>query len=178
MARRGVQRYSGQQMVTDRGPARTGVVRALRLAGRSGEPMRDVNSAVAEVERGFIGDRHAARRPGHRRQLLLVDQAELDSLALPGGVLKENVLLKGIPLESLEAGQRLHLGDEVVLELTEACVPCSKLERIRPGLISDAWGHRGQLARVLAGGTVRVGDTVRLGVVNPDAPRPIRPRLP
>jgi MOSC domain-containing protein YiiM len=165
-------------MVSDRGPERTGVVRGLRLAGRSGEPIRDVDTAVAEVERGFVGDRHAARRPGHRRQLLLVDQAELDLLRLPGGVLKENVLLEGINLESLEAGQRLHLGDEVVIELTEPCVPCSKLERIRPGLISDAWGHRGQLARVLAGGTVRVGDPVRLGTVNPDAPRPIRPRLP
>jgi MOSC domain-containing protein YiiM len=155
-----------------------GVVRALRLAGRSGEPMQSVESALAEVERGFAGDRHALRRQGHRRQLLLADQAELDLLGLPGGVLKENVLLEGVPLESLEAGQRLHLGDEVVLELTEACVPCSKLERIRPGLISEAWGHRGQLARVLAGGTVRVGDPVRLGAVNPDAPRPIRPRLP
>lgn len=140
--------------------------------------MRDVESAVAEVERGFLGDRHATRRPGHHRQLLLVDQAELDLLRLPGGVLKENVLLEGLPLELLEAGRRLHLGDEVVIELTEPCVPCSKLERIRPGLISEVWGHRGQLARVVAGGTVRVGDPVRFGTVNPDAPRPIRPRLP
>jgi len=155
-----------------------GVVRALRVAGRSGQSMRDVDSAVAEVERGFVGDRHATRRPGHRRQLLLVDQAELELLRLPGSVLKENVLLEGLPLESFEAGQRLHLGDEVVLELTGPCLPCSKLERVRPGLISDAWGHRGQLARVLAGGTVRVGDPVRLGAVNPDAPQPIRPRLP
>jgi MOSC domain-containing protein YiiM len=167
-------------MVTagDRGPEEAGVVRALRLAGRSGEPMRTVESAVAEVDRGFVGDRHATRRPGHRRQLLLVDQAELDLLALPGGVLRENVLLEGIPLESLDTGQRLHLGEEVVLDLTEPCVPCSKLERIRPGLISEVWGHRGQLARVVAGGTVRVGDPVRLGTVNPDAPRPIRPKLP
>ena len=140
--------------------------------------MRNVESAIAETERGLAGDRHSRRRPGHRRQVLLVDQAELDLLGLPGGVLKENVLLEGIPLESLEAGQRLHLGPEVVLELTEPCVPCSKLERVRPGLISEAWGHRGQLARVVTGGTMRVGDPVRLGAINPDAPRPIRPKPP
>jgi len=140
--------------------------------------MREVEAAVAETERGLVGDRHSRRPSGHRRQVLLVDQAELDLLGLPGGVLKENVLLEGIPLESLQAGQRLHLGLEVVLELTEPCVPCSKLERIRPGLISEAWGRRGQLARVVSGGTVRVGDEVRLGALNPDAPRPIRPRLP
>ena len=140
--------------------------------------MRTVDLAVAETERGLVGDRHSRRRPGHRRQVLLVDQAELDLLGLPGEVLKENVLLEGIPLESLEAGQRLLLGDEVVLELTEPCVPCSKLERIRAGLISEAWGHRGQLARVVTGGTIRVGDPVRLGDINPEAPRPIRPKLP
>jgi MOSC domain-containing protein YiiM len=156
----------------------SGGVRALRLAGPSGEAMREVEAAVAETERGLVGDRHSRRPSGHRRQVLLVDQAELDLLGLPGGVLKENVLLEGIPLESLQAGQRLHLGLEVVLELTEPCVPCSKLERIRPGLISEAWGRRGQLARVVSGGTVRVGDEVRLGALNPDAPRPIRPRLP
>ena len=156
----------------------SGVLKALRLAGASGEPMRTVDAAVAETERGLVGDRHSRRPPGHRRQVLLVDQAELDLLGLSGGVLKENVVLEGIPVESLEAGQRLHLGDEVVLELTEPCVPCSKLDRIRPGLISEAWGHRGQLARVLAGGTVRVGDPVRLGEINPEAPRPIRPKLP
>lgn len=140
--------------------------------------MRTVDSAIAETERGLVGDRHSRRRPGHRRQVLLVDQAALQLLGLPGEVLKENILLEGIPLESLEAGQRLHLGDEVVLELTEPCVPCSKLERIRPGLISEAWGHRGQLARVVTGGTIRAGDPVRLGAINPEAPRPIRPKLP
>lgn len=155
-----------------------GVVRALRLAGGSGQPMRSVEAAVAEVERGLAGDRHATRRPGHRRQVLLLDEAELALLRLPGGLLKENVLLGGIPLESLPPGQRLHLGAEVVLELTEPCIPCWKLEHIRPGLITEAWGHRGQLARVLSGGTVRVGDEARLGAVNPDAPRVIRPRLP
>lgn len=157
---------------------RQGTIRALRLARPRGEPMLDVEAAVAEAGRGFLGDRHATRRPGHGRQLLLLDEAELAFLGLPGGVLKENVLLGGIPLESLGAGQRLHLGQEVVVELTEPCIPCWKLDRIRPGLISEAWGHRGQLARVLEGGTVRVGDPVQLGALNPEAPRPIRPRLP
>ncbi len=36
---------------------RGGLVRALRLAGAWGEPMRTVESAIAEAERGFVGDR-------------------------------------------------------------------------------------------------------------------------
>ncbi|WP_395809969.1 MOSC domain-containing protein [Archangium minus] len=70
------------------------------------------------------------------------------------------------------------LGSKVVVELTEPCAPCSKLERIRQGLLKESWGRRGQLAQVLRGGTVREGDGVRLLDVNPDAPRPIRPKLP
>jgi MOSC domain-containing protein YiiM len=35
-----------------------------------------------------------------------------------------------------------------------------------------------QLARVLQGGRVREGDPVQLLDVNPEAPRPIVPRLP
>jgi MOSC domain-containing protein YiiM len=94
------------------------------------------------------------------------------------GVLKENVVISGVPLEKLRAGQRLALGEQVVVELTGPCVPCSKLERIRPGLLSDSWGQRGQLAQVLRGGLVREGDGVRLLDINPDAPQPIHPKLP
>ena len=67
---------------------------------------------------------------------------------------------------------------EVVVEITMICVPCQKLNTIRPGLLKQSWGHRGQLARVLKGGRMRVGDAVTLLEVNPDAPKPIKPKLP
>lgn len=128
--------------------------------------------------RGFEGDRHSQRTPGHKRQLLLLDAASTEALKVDVGVLKENVLVADIPLDALPPGQRLALGEEVVVELTEPCVPCWKLDAIRPKLLQESWGRRGQLARVLRGGTVREGDTVRLLDVNPDAPRTIRPKLP
>jgi MOSC domain-containing protein YiiM len=156
----------------------TGTIRALLLAQERGTPMLRVPEAQAREGRGFTGDRHGKKKPNGKRQLLLLDEASHAALRLGPGELKENVVISGLPLESLPAGQRLALGTEVVVELTEPCVPCSKLERIRPGLLKDSWGQRGQLARVLRGGTVREGDGVRLLDVNPDAPRPIRPKLP
>jgi MOSC domain-containing protein YiiM len=155
-----------------------GTIRALLLAQERGTPMKRVPEAEAVEGRGFTGDRHGAKKPHGKRQVLLLDEASLQALRLTAGELKENVVLSGVPLEALPAGQRLALGSHVVVELTEPCVPCSKLERIRPGLLKESWGQRGQLAKVLHGGTVREGDPVRLLDVNPDAPRPIRPKLP
>ncbi|MFY0528504.1 MOSC domain-containing protein [Archangium gephyra] len=156
----------------------TGTIRALLLAQERGTPMKRVPEAQALEGRGFVGDRHGKKKPNGKRQLLLLDEASHGALRLGPGELKENVVISGVPLESLPPGQRLALGTEVVVELTEPCVPCSKLERLRPGLLKESWGQRGQLARVLRGGTVREGDGVRLLDVNPDVPRPIRPKLP
>jgi MOSC domain-containing protein YiiM len=150
----------------------------LLLAQERGQPMKRVVEARAVEQRGLEGDRHARKRAGGKRQLLLLDEASHAVLRVGVGELKENVVVAGLPLEALPVGQRLALGAEVVVELTEPCVPCSKLERLRPGLLKEAWGKRGQLARVLRGGVVREGDSVRLLDINPEAPRPIRPRLP
>ncbi|WP_233601700.1 MOSC domain-containing protein [Corallococcus sp. AB038B] len=155
-----------------------GTIRALFLAQERGTPMRRVPEARAVEQHGFEGDRHQRRAVGHKRQLLLMDEAQRAALDVPEGALKENVLVEGLPLDALPPGQRLALGAEVVVELTEPCVPCWKLDALRPGLLKDSWGRRGQLARVLKAGTVHEGDTVRLLDVNPDAPRIIRPKLP
>ncbi|MFP2930105.1 MOSC domain-containing protein [Pyxidicoccus sp. 3LG] len=156
----------------------TGVIRALLLAQARGTPMRRVQEATAVEQRGLAEDRHSQRAHGHKRQVLLLDEASRVALDVPVGALKENVLVEGLALDTLPPGQRLALGDEVILELTEPCVPCWKLDALRPGLLKESWGRRGQLARVLKGGIVREGDGVRLLDVNPDAPRIIRPKLP
>ncbi|WP_244237968.1 MOSC domain-containing protein [Corallococcus terminator] len=156
----------------------SGTIRALFLAQERNTPMRQVPEARAVEQHGFEGDRHQRRTVGHKRQLLLVDEAQRTALDVPVGALKENVLVEGLALDALPPGQRLALGAEVVVELTEPCVPCWKLDALRPGLLQESWGRRGQLARVLKAGTVREGDSVRLLDVNPDAPRIIRPKLP
>jgi MOSC domain-containing protein YiiM len=155
-----------------------GKIQTLLLAQQRGTPMARVPRAVAVAGRGFSGCRHAARKPGGARQLLLLDEASLAALRLPAGALKENVVLAGVKLEALPPGQRLRLGAQIVVELTGPCVPCSKLERLRQGLLSESWGQRGQLARVLEGGEVAEGDEVTLLDVNPEVPRAVRPRLP
>ncbi len=155
-----------------------GTVRAVLLAKAKGAPMERVLCAQALEGRGFDGCRHAARTAGGKRQLLLLDEASLAALRVEVGQLKENVVVAGLPLEAMPAGQRLRLGAQVVVELTGPCVPCFKLDQLREGLLAESWGKRGQLARVLRGGVVTDGDDVTVLDVNPDAPRTVTPRLP
>lgn len=77
---------------------------------------------------------------------------------------RRNLLVSGLNLE-VAVGRPLHIG-EVVLELTVRCHPCRRMdEALGIGGFAAMYGHGGWCARILRSGTLRVGDTVRLGDV-------------
>lgn len=114
---------------------------------------------IAAVEdRGFAGCAHA--RPGGPRQVLLMDIETLEEMEIAPGAVKENITTRGIDLRVLKAGERLWIG-EALLEVTLRCDPCDQMEEIRPGLREELRGRRGMLFRVVKGGRIRVGDSIR-----------------
>jgi MOSC domain-containing protein YiiM len=137
--------------------SRAGTVVALQLCPGHRLPMASRSEVRAVAGIGLEGDFHAR---GGRRQVLLIDLEILDSLGLKPGQVKENLTVRGLNLQGLPAGTRLRVGAEVVLELTGPCTPCVRMDEIRPGLQAELQGRRGVLARVVAGGTIRVGDPV------------------
>lgn len=122
------------------------------------KPMNRVPSAEAMENAGLKDDRHAL--PDSSRQVLLIEKEILDDLGLSPGEVKENITTAGIGLMTLAHKARLLIGPDVILEITKACSPCSRMEEIRPGLLRELAGRRGMLARVLRSGTISVGDTV------------------
>jgi len=113
--------------------------------------------AVARV--GFRGDVHAIE--DSNRQVLLVEQETLDSLNLQPGVVKENITTQGVLLTSLRPGQLLRISD-AILQITNECKPCRRMEEIRAGLQELLRGRRGMLARVLRSGTIHAGDAINV----------------
>lgn len=156
-----------------------GRVQAILLRPARGAPMRSVPAAQALQDRGLQGDRSALALPtragGHKRQVSLLQAEHLPLIAawtgrdaLDASLLRRNLVIAGLNLvaaRTLFADQPLHIaiGEQVVLLATGPCDPCSKMEaELGPGAYNAMRGHGGLTARVLTGGTIQVGDAVRI----------------
>ena len=135
-----------------------GEVARLFVASARHRPMLERSEVCAIENRGFEGCAHS--RAGSRRQVLLVEAETLGQLGLAPGVVRENVTTEGIRLAELQAGDRLRMGHQAVLEVTIPCEPCDQLEAIRTGLRDEMQGRRGILCRVIEGGLIRRGDAI------------------
>ncbi|MBX0289128.1 MOSC domain-containing protein [Hymenobacter sp. HSC-4F20] len=139
----------------------------LRPVRRAG--VLAVAEATAETDRHLHGD-HARPRPGGKRQVTLIQHEHLAAVAgflrLPApidpGRLRRNLAVSGLNLLALK-NRRVHIGDEVILEITGECHPCSRMEEeLGPGGYNAMRGHGGLTARIIQGGIMRVGDAVRV----------------
>ena len=121
-------------------------------------------------QHGFAGRRdfRGAVKPGGRgrRQVSLIERTDWNAaMAVVGtdhhwSVRRANLLVDGFDLPQLP-GTRLRIGT-VLLEITQECDPCSRMEEIEPGLkaaLTPDW-RGGALARVIEGGIIAVGDTI------------------
>jgi MOSC domain-containing protein YiiM len=92
------------------------------------------------------------------RLLALRDKLET-ALPLDPALTRRNLVVSGLNLLAMK-NRRFHAGD-VLLEFTGPCQPCSAMEE---ALGRGGWnamrGHGGICARIVEGGTIRVGDAV------------------
>ena len=143
---------------------RAGRVDWIGLRPARDVPMREVESADAQVGGGLQGDRYAGG--SGKRGITLIQAEHLAAIAALSGhddiapaTLRRNLVISGIPLAALR-GRRFRIGG-VLLEGTDACDPCSRMEAaLGPGGYNAMRGMGGLCARILEGGSLRVGDAV------------------
>ena len=150
----------------------TGAVEWIGLRPKRDVAMDEVAEAVAQTGAGPVGDRYGGG--SGKRGVTLIQAEHLAVIAaLSGhasvapGTLRRNLVVSGIPLVALK-GRRFRVG-EVVLEGTDSCDPCSRMEAaLGPGGFNAMRGHGGLCARILQGGTIRRGDVV-VALTGPDS---------
>ena len=77
------------------------------------------------------------------------------------GELGEQIVIAGIPVESLVPGARIRLGSAVI-EVTKPRTGCGRFEAIQGKAKQSVVGRLGVMARVVVGGEVALGDEVEL----------------
>ncbi|TWT21356.1 MOSC domain-containing protein [Luteimonas marina] len=143
---------------------RAGEVRWIGLRPARDVPMREVGVVEAQAGGGLAGDRYQGG--SGKRGITLIQAEHLPVIAALSGhaaiapaTLRRNLVVSGIALAALR-GNRFRIGD-VLLEGTDACDPCSRMEdALGPGGYNAMRGMGGLCARILEGGALRVGDAV------------------
>lgn len=131
--------------------------------------METIEQATVTVEAGVAGDYAGVRRgtSSGRRQVTVLAiegwRAACRDLGveLPWRLRRANLLIERLHLAE-GAGGQLEIGS-VRLEITGETDPCERMDAQHPGLmtaLAPAW-RGGVTCRVLAAGTIRLGDPVR-----------------
>jgi len=142
----------------------SGTLEAIALRRAKRAPMEEVLEIEICANRGLVGD--FGRRLGRAQVSLLSAEKWSATCSELGANInwaarRANLLLSGVTLEAI-LGQRIQVGQAVVLEVTGSTEPCSRMDDAVLGLQEALRvGTRGGLrCLVVQGGAIKVGDAV------------------
>jgi len=147
-----------------------GTIEHIFIAPQPGAPMVALTEVEAITDRGLAGDRNAndrsSKSPG--QQLTLIEgefiaayNAEPQHAAHPLALHepRRNLVTRGVRLNDL-CGTRFRIG-EIEVEGVKLCEPCATFERrTHAGIVKFFTQKGGLRARIVRGGTLRVGDAI------------------
>lgn len=133
--------------------------------------METLDSAGLVEGQGVDGDFRGTHKSGSTGQngVVLIEAGDWAAATaecgadVPWWERRGNLLVEGLDLPQV-GGTRLRIGKNIVVEITQECAPCERMNALHPGLreaLAADW-RAGARARVVQGGTVRVGDEIRI----------------
>lgn len=152
------------------GRAMTGRLAGIARHAVPKGPMAVIDTAIVTLEGGIEGDVRGRVKPGGRgrRQVTLIERGDWDAALaaidrdIPWQERRANLLVEDFDLPHIP-GTRLRIGS-VLLEITMECDPCHRMDAIADGLhaaLTPDW-RGGVCTRVIEGGTIRIGDNIRI----------------
>ena len=141
-----------------------GKLTGIYRGARRGESKTLCDSAELIASHGVQGDSHAGTHP--QRHVSLFAQEVLRAIQSEGfnltpGELSANLFTEGLPLDALAPGTQIRVGSAIV-EIIEQRKPCRSITRISHRLPKRLYGQCGQLARIVQGGKIELGDKLEI----------------
>ena len=142
----------------------TGEVTWISVRPKKRGAIQVVDSVAVTIENGLTGDHYGKQG---KRQVTLIQSEHLNTIAsvlqktIDPALTRRNIVVKGINLLALK-DQQFQIGD-CILEMTGLCQPCSRMERnLGAGGYNAMRGHGGITTKVIQGGTIKIGDKVKM----------------
>jgi MOSC domain-containing protein YiiM len=140
-------------------------VEAVCTSEKKGIVKREQAEIILQADWGIENDAHAGK--WHRQVSLLAGES-IDNVkeilpTLKNGAFAENIITRGIDLVGIRIGQRIGVGDEVVLEITQIGKECHNAGcAIKKATGDCIMPREGIFATVITGGRVRAGDSLNV----------------
>ena len=126
----------------------TGRIAGIARHDRPFGPMETLDHVSVTAAEGVHGDFRGARastKPTRKRQVSLIETA-------------------CVTAAFAESGARIAVGATLVIEITDECEPCERMDALHEGLraaLTPDW-RGGFLGRVIQDGEIAVGDEIRI----------------
>ena len=141
-----------------------GRIRAISISKTKGTQKVNVPKAELRADYGIVGDVHAG---DWDRQLSLLEIERINIMAAKGasvspGAFAENITTEGIDLSALKIGDKLRLGAEAEIKITQFGKQCHGRCKIYEQIGDCIMPREGVFARVGRGGSIIVGDVIEV----------------
>jgi MOSC domain-containing protein YiiM len=140
-------------------------VEAVCLSHKKGIVKKEQGQLTAKKNWGIEGDAHAG---DWHRQISLLAGESIDGVkevlpTLKNGAFAENIITRGMDLSSLRIGDRLQIGDEVILEITQIGKECHNSGcAIKKATGDCIMPREGIFAQVIKGGILAKEQQIRI----------------
>ena len=139
------------------------IIEAICISSKKGIVKKAVPQAEFQVGFGIAGDAHGG--DWHRQVSLLagesIDTVKEKLPQLKDGAFAENIVTRGLNLAVVKVGDRLRIGKEIVLEITQIGKHCHNDGcAIKKATGDCIMPREGLFAKVVQGGAAQPGDAV------------------
>ena len=139
-------------------------IESIAISKKKGTRKKQVDQASLLEDHGIEGDAHAG--PWHRQVSFLasesIQKARERGLDVTFGDFAENIATSGIDWLKVPIGTKINLGDAAKVEITQIGKVCHNKCAIYYMAGDCIMPREGIFARVLQGGVIHCGDSVRI----------------